>query len=96
MRTIVSALCETRHIKENGEREGTFFTRTPMREEIAAFLEAQNATLTGITFDEPGRSVEAAFGTTSAQALLGRIFENPSSHEVTASNMMVHVQKLLT
>lgn len=102
VRTIVSALCETRHIKENAERASTYFTRRPMRAEIDAFLEAQGVGLTGITFE-----AEAAPVTTSShmdyanapamsvQKLLGRILENPTSHIVTAPEMVEKVNQLI-
>lgn len=104
VRTIVSALCETRHIKENAERSSTYFTRRPMRDEIDAFLAAQATGLTGISFDEatPSAPVSvssptdfARVGARTPQALLGRIFTNPESHEVTSHDMMPHVQTLL-
>lgn len=105
VRTIVSALCETRHIKENQSREGTFFTRTPMRPEIDAFLAAQSVTLTGVSFDadpvypttstvDPLALFDRAHGMT-AQALLYRIFSAPESHTVTNTTMVDKVNQLI-
>lgn len=52
VRTVVADLARNSYIKEHSERAGTYFTRTPKRSIIAAFLDGQ-ATLPGVTFSEP-------------------------------------------
>jgi len=63
---MVSALVETNYIKENAENRGTYFTRRPMREDIAGFITAVSQEgdgtdyyLTGISFTPADTTAQA-------------------------------------